>query len=78
MAPLDTKQKRRLRPLFRAVGRGDTDTVAAKARELLREIQSDMALLRKEAGIVRELLARYGGGDDRRFRCVREREEEEV
>lgn len=58
------KTKDRMRTLFPVLATGDSAKIRAEASKLLRGIQEDISGLNREAKLIRELMARYGGSAD--------------
>lgn len=58
------KLKDRMQALFPVLATGDSAEIRSEATKLLDEIQEDIARLTREAKLIRELVARYGGSKD--------------
>ena len=56
--------KDRMKALFPVLATGDSNKIRDEASKLLDEIQTEVSSLNKEAKLIRELLARYGGAVD--------------
>jgi len=57
-------KKDRVRALFPALATGDAAKIRKEASNELRDIQEDINKLNREAKLIRELVARYGGAAD--------------
>lgn len=58
------KPKDRMKTLFPVLATGDGSKIRTEATRLLQEIQEDIGSLNRDAKLIRELLARYGGAVD--------------
>ena len=58
------RPKDRMQALFPVLATGDSAKIRSEASNLLGEIQDDIGRLNREAKLIRELVARYGGAAD--------------
>lgn len=57
-------KKDRVKPLFEAISTGDLNKIRQEAKRQLQEIQEAQAELSRDAKLIKELVARYGGPTD--------------
>ena len=59
-----SNKRDRVKPLFEAIAAGNPNGIRQTGKRLLQEIQQEQAALTKDAKLLKELLARYGGPID--------------
>ncbi len=57
-------KKDRVKPLFDAISDGDSASIRREGNRQLRDIQEEIAVLKRDASLIKDLVNRYGGTVD--------------